>query len=87
MIDVSWTKHKAPSKKRRKMADKQRDNTIARKRYLKSVRYCQKCGKGVYPNSDGEYALTQIKGEKMDLLMCDKCKNAKKQSFEAKKKK
>jgi len=77
MINLSWSSHKQPTKKRREASHKARNKTISHKRYLRSVKFCQRCGAEVYPSSEGEYALTKIfdKEKGIELLVCDKCKN------------
>ncbi len=77
MISLSWTKHKRPTKKRRREADEQRKKTMDRKQYLKSVKYCQRCGAEIYPNAEGVYALTKVfdKNKGIELLVCDECRN------------
>lgn len=76
MINLSWKTRKLPTKKRKKMDNEQAKKTIARKRYLKSVRYCQKCGKGVYPDKEGRYPLFKLEYEwyGIPLLVCKSCK-------------
>jgi len=66
---------KRPTKDRLGRADKQREATIAKKRYFASVKYCQWCGRGVYPDSQGEYSLGKVfdKEKRVELLICEEC--------------
>jgi len=73
MINLSW-KTKPPTKKRKRKDNEQAKKTLARKRYLKSIRYCQKCGKGVYPNSEGQYPLYEVENDvRGRLVVCKEC--------------
>ena len=74
---LSWKTRKNPTPERRKIADDERAKTVERKKYLKSVRYCQRCGKGVYPDSRGEYGLVRVFDKKLgvELSVCERCKN------------
>ena len=77
MINLSpWKTRKPPTPKRKKRADDERAKTVERKKYLKSVRYCQRCGREVYPNSQGEYGLVRVFDKKLgvELLVCERCK-------------
>lgn len=74
MIKLSFSTRK-PTKERKRRGNEQAKKTIARKRYLRSIRYCQKCGKGIYPNSRGEYPLYEVEdGVKGKLMICKGCK-------------
>jgi len=74
MTNYSWLTPKLPTKKRKRRGNEQAKKTIARKRYLKSIRYCQKCGKGVYPNSEAKYLLYEVEDKKLGKLMiCRGC--------------
>ena len=79
MTNYSWPTRK-PIPDRRKRGDDQGKITRERKRYLKSVRYCQRCGKGVYPGSlesimdKGEDKLYEVVDKmKGKLMICKKC--------------
>ena len=76
MINLSfWKTRKNPTPERRKIADDERAKTVERKRYLNSVRYCQRCGREVYPNSQGEYGLVRVFDKKLgvELSVCREC--------------
>jgi hypothetical protein len=74
MINLSWKTSKPPTKKRKRKGNEQAKKTLARKRYLKSIRYCQKCGKGVYPNSEGQYPLYEVEDDvRGRLVVCKEC--------------
>lgn len=78
MINLSpWSTRKNPTPDRQKKGREELRKTIEQKRYLKSVRFCQSCGRKVYPDANGEYALTKVfdREKGIDLLICDKCKN------------
>jgi hypothetical protein len=73
MINLSW-KTKPPTKKRKRKGNEQAKKTLARKRYLKSVRYCQRCGSEVYPNSEGEYPFYEVEDDvRGRLVVCKEC--------------
>lgn len=69
-------KPRQPTPERLEKAKKQMKETFAYKRYLKSVRYCQRCGKAFYPDKNGKYDLEEITDEKrgMKLMVCSDCK-------------
>ena len=48
----------------------------AEKRFLRSVKYCQRCGREVYPDSEGRYPLFEVIDERygISLLVCENCK-------------
>lgn len=74
MINFSWGGNRPPTKKRKRKGNEQAKKTLARKRYLKSVRYCQRCGAEVYPNSEGEYRLYEVINDlKGRLVVCKEC--------------
>ena len=79
MINLGPMNPKRPTKDRLARADKQREATIARRRYFASVKYCQWCGRGVYPNDKGKYLLVNVfdKEKKMELLVCEECRQKK----------
>lgn len=63
-----------PTPERLKAAVEATKKKAAEKRYLKSVKYCQRCGKEVYPNDEGYYPLYEIEDEKFGKLMiCEEC--------------
>ena len=46
-----------------------------REAVLRSVKYCQRCGREVYPDSEGRYPLFEIIDKKWEipLLVCEEC--------------
>jgi formylmethanofuran dehydrogenase subunit E len=58
-----------PTPKRRQMADDQRKATNDRKRREKSIKYCQRCGEGYYPEERS--FLINVRGNK--LRVCSRC--------------
>lgn len=65
-----------PTPERLKVAVEATKRKAAKKRFLKSVKYCQRCGKEVYPDSEGRYPLFEIEDERygIPLLVCESCK-------------
>jgi len=64
-----------PTPERQKAAVEATKRKAEKKRYLKSIRFCQKCGKGVYPDDKGRYPLFEIidKRWEIPLLVCEDC--------------
>ena len=65
-----------PTPERVRAAVEETKRKAAEKRYLKSAKYCQRCGKEVYPDKDGRYPLFEIEDERYGilLLVCKSCK-------------
>lgn len=65
-----------PTPERLKAAVEETKRKAAEKRFLRSVKYCQRCGKEVYPDSEGRYPLFEIEDERygIPLLVCENCK-------------
>lgn len=66
-----------PTPERQRAAVEATKRKAAKKRYLKSVRYCQRCGREVYPDKEGRYPFFEIEDERYGilLLVCEDCKN------------
>ena len=65
-----------PTPERLKAAVEETKRKAAEKRFLRSVKYCQRCGREVYPDSEGRYPLYEIEDERygISLLVCENCK-------------
>jgi len=65
-----------PTPERLRAAIEETKRKAAEKRFLKSVKYCQRCGKEVYPDKEGRYPLYEIEDERygIPLLVCENCK-------------
>ena len=65
-----------PTPERQKAAVEETKRKAAQEQYLKSVKYCQRCGKEVYPDKEGRYPLFEIVDERygIPLLVCENCK-------------
>lgn len=65
-----------PTPERQKAAVEETKRKAAEKRFLRSVKYCQRCGKEVYPDKEGRYPLYEIVDERygIPLLVCENCK-------------
>lgn len=65
-----------PTPERLKAAVEETKRKAAEKRFLRSVKYCQRCGREVYPDSEGRYPLYEIEDERygIPLLVCESCK-------------
>lgn len=65
-----------PTPERVRAAVEATKKKAAYKQYLKSAKYCQRCGKEVYPDSEGRYPLYEIEDERygISLLVCENCK-------------
>ena len=65
-----------PTPERLKAAGEETKRKAAEKRFLRSVKYCQRCGREVYPDSEGRYPLYEIEDERygIPLLVCESCK-------------
>ena len=66
-----------PTPERLKAAVEETKRKAAEKRFLRSVKYCQRCGREVYPDSEGRYPLYEIEDErhKIPLLVCHNCQD------------
>ena len=66
-----------PTPERLKAAVEETKRKAAEKRFLRSVKYCQRCGREVYPDSEGRYPLYEIEDErhKIPLLVCRDCQD------------
>ncbi len=76
MKTLTFPTNRRPTPERQKAAVEATKRKAAERQYLKSVKYCQRCGKEVYPDRDGSYPLSEIIDEKfgIPLLVCDNCK-------------
>lgn len=65
-----------PTPERVRAAVEATKKKAAYKQYLKSAKYCQRCGKAVYPDKEGRYSLFEIEDERygIPLLVCESCK-------------
>lgn len=65
-----------PTPERLKAAVEATKRKAAERQFLKSVRYCQRCGREVYPDKEGRYPLFEIEDERygIPLLVCENCK-------------
>lgn len=65
-----------PTPERQKAAVEATKRKAAERQYLKSAKYCQRCGKEVYPDKEGRYHLFEIEDERygIPLLVCENCK-------------
>lgn len=65
-----------PTPERQRAAVEETKRKAAEKRFLRSVKYCQRCGREVYPDSEGRYPLYEIEDERygISLLVCENCK-------------
>ncbi len=65
-----------PTPERLKAAVEETKRKAAHRQYLKSAKYCQRCGKEVYPDKEGRYPLFEIVDERygIPLLVCESCK-------------
>lgn len=65
-----------PTPERVRAAVEATKKKAAYKQYLKSAKYCQRCGKEVYPDKEGRYSLFEIEDERygIPLLVCESCK-------------
>jgi len=65
-----------PTPERVRAAVEESRRKAAHRQYLKSAKYCQRCGKEVYPDKEGRYPLFEIEDERygIPLLVCEGCK-------------
>jgi len=65
-----------PTPERVRAAVEESRRKAAHRQYLKSAKYCQRCGKEVYPDSEGRYPLYEVIDERygISLLVCENCK-------------
>ena len=65
-----------PTPERQRAAVEATKRKAAERQFLKSVRYCQRCGREVYPDKEGRYPLFEIEDERygIPLLVCENCK-------------
>lgn len=65
-----------PTPERQKAAVEATKRKAAQRQFLKSVKYCQRCGREVYPDKEGRYSLFEIEDERygIPLLVCENCK-------------
>ena len=65
-----------PTPERLKAAVEATKRKAVKRQFLKSVKYCQRCGKEVYPDKNGRYPLYEVKDERYEitLLVCENCK-------------
>ena len=64
-----------PTPERVRAAVEATKKKAAYKQYLKSAKYCQRCGKEVYPDKEGRYPFFEIEDKKWEitLLVCEEC--------------
>ena len=64
-----------PTPERQKAAVEATKRKAEEKRFLRSAKYCQRCGKEVYPDSEGRYPLFEIVDKRWEipLLVCGDC--------------
>ena len=76
MKTLTFPTNRRPTPERQKAAVEESRRKAEKKRFLKSVKYCQRCGKAVYPDKDGRYPLYEIEDERygIPLLVCENCK-------------
>jgi len=73
MKNLTFTPRR-PTPERQKAAVEATKRKAAEKRYLKSVKFCQKCGKEVWPEKDGSYILFMVDDkERGALFICKEC--------------
>lgn len=77
MKTLTFPTNRRPTPERQKAAVEATKRIAAKKRYLQSVKYCQRCGKEVYPDKEGRYPLFEIedKRHKIPLLVCADCQD------------
>lgn len=65
-----------PTPERVRAAVEETRRKAEKRQFLKSVKYCQRCGKEVYPDKNGRYPLFEIEDERygITLLVCESCK-------------
>jgi len=73
---LTFPTNRQPTPERKRKALALSKEKFTQRQYLKSVKYCQRCGKEVYPSKDGSYPLSEIIDEKfgIPLLVCEDCK-------------
>ena len=76
MKTLTFPTNRRPTPERLKAAVEATKKKAAYKQYLKSAKYCQRCGKEVYPDKEGRYPLYEIEDERygIPLLVCKSCK-------------
>lgn len=64
-----------PTPERQRAAVEESRRKAAHRQYLKSAKYCQRCGKEVYPDKEGRYPFFEIVDKKWEitLLVCEEC--------------
>jgi hypothetical protein len=64
-----------PTPERVRAAVEESRRKAAHRQYLKSAKYCQRCGKEVYPDKEGRYPFFEITDKKWEitLLVCEEC--------------
>ena len=64
-----------PTPERQRAAVEESRGKAAHRQYLKSAKYCQRCGKEVYPDKEGRYPFFEIVDKKWEitLLVCEEC--------------
>lgn len=74
---LTFATNRRPTPERMRAGVEATKRIAAEKRYLKSVKYCQRCGKEVYPDGSGSYPLFEVVDEKLKttLLVCADCKD------------
>jgi len=76
MKTLTFPTNRRPTPERQKAAVEATKRKAEEKRFLRLVKYCQRCGKEVYPDSEGRYPLFEIEDERygIPLLVCENCK-------------
>ena len=60
-----------PTPERQRAAVEESRRKAAHRQYLKSAKYCQRCGKEVYPDKEGRYPLFEIVDKKWEITLLD----------------
>ncbi len=75
MKTLTFPTNRRPTPERQKAAVEATKRKAAERRFLRSVKYCQRCGREVYPDSEGRYPFFEIVDKKWEitLLVCEEC--------------
>lgn len=76
MKTLTFPTNRRPTPERVRAAVEETRKKAEKRQYLKSAKYCQRCGKAVYPDKEGRYPLYEIEDERygIPLLVCESCK-------------
>jgi len=74
---LTFATNRRPTPERVREAVEATRRKAIEKQYLKLAKYCQRCGKKVYPDSSGSYPLSEVVDKKLEtpLLVCADCKD------------